>query len=230
MQPHPHREVTLYVRSKKTVTSFYRASPVSAEATSGGSVVAPSGGAPSAGANPDLAGTETGFMLSDDQAHAVALVQEIAPHRGYAVKIVDVARTNLLRQLMDGTLRGVEHFPVLDVEHTRRRLEGAENFTWQNLLNVLPAELGHLRAFTYLKVKAVETEQVRVQLIAFDEVKETHLVAGDWDLFLVLDFANVPGTSKRAVLDFVINKISRIPGVEDTSTLIPEYSVTKFPL
>ncbi len=230
MPPTTVREVTLYIRSKKAVTSFYRSPASSLETTAAGEVLP--AGVVSGGTNisPEMAGTETAYMLSDDQARAVALVQEIAPPRGYSVKIVDVSRTNLLRQLTDGALRGVEHFPVLQVEHTHRRLEGAENFTSQTLLSLLPAEMSHLRAFSYLKVKSADVEEIRVRLMAFDEVRETHLIAGDWDILLVLDFPHVLGMNKRAVLDFVIQKISRMEGVEDTSTVIPEYSVTKFPL
>jgi hypothetical protein len=45
----------------------------------------------------------------------------------------------------------------------------------------------------------------------------------------VLEFG-VGGTSKRQVLDFVTQQIRAMPEVVDTSTLVPEVTVTKFPI
>ena len=55
-----------------------------------------------------------------------------------------------------------------------------------------------------------------------------HLLTGDWDVFVVLEF-DPTRAKKRQVLDFVTERIRGIPEVLDTSTLVPEYTVTKFP-
>jgi hypothetical protein len=47
-------------------------------------------------------------------------------------------------------------------------------------------------------------------------------------MLVVLEFPPAT-TNKRAVLDFVTERIRGIPEVLDTSTIVPEYSVTKFP-
>jgi DNA-binding Lrp family transcriptional regulator len=169
-------------------------------------------------------------MLSDDQARAVAMVEEIAPKRGYALKVVDVAKTNILSQFLDTHLKGVERFPVLIAPNSHRRLEGPEDFKEETLCAALPTELKITRAFSYIKVRTQDIDHVQKSLLAYPEVKETHLVTGDWDVLAILEFPPNPSASKRQVLDFIVEKVAKIPGVEDTSTLVPEYSVTKFPV
>ncbi|HYA10667.1 MAG TPA: Lrp/AsnC ligand binding domain-containing protein, partial [Thermoplasmata archaeon] len=69
---------------------------------------------------------------------------------------------------------------------------------------------------------------IRQMLEDLAEVKELHFLTGDWDILVVLQFPPTT-TNKRRVLDFVTERIRGIPEVIDTSTLVPEYSVTKFP-
>ena len=106
---------------------------------------------------------------------------------------------------------------------------GTEQFTEENLAAVMPTELKSVRALTYLKVKGGDLDRIRRLLEGFAEVKELHFLTGDWDILVVLEFAPAT-TNKRQVLDFVTDRIRGIPEVLDTSTLVPEYSVTKFPL
>ncbi len=227
---HP-REVLLYVKSRKQITSFYRGSAAQLETTSPGRDI-PQGAASSSGTNlsPDVGEAETSLVLPDDQARATALVQELAPSRGYSLKIIDVSRASLMKKILDTHLSGVERYPVLVSPATGKRLEGAEAFTESTLLGLLPADLRNSRAFTQLKVDPHEVETVRSALMGFSEVKEIHLITGEWDMFLVLEFPTGPGAGKRQVFDFVLQKLAKIPGVQDFSTMIPEYSVTKFPI
>ena len=48
-------------------------------------------------------------------------------------------------------------------------------------------------------------------------------------MLVVLDFESGAG-GKRRVLDFVTDRIRGIPEILDTSTVVPEYSITKFAL
>lgn len=218
------RELTLYVQSKKVVTSFYR--PPSSRG----------------GPDPGLGATDThmvrsedeapgssdeAFFLSDDQARCLAQVEELAPRRGYRLNVVDIARVGRLERRVTESLRGVSNFPVL-LAAGGRRLEGVTAFTDEALCELMPAEMSSVRAFTYLKVRGGDLDRIRQQVLGFAEVKELHLLTGDWDVFIVLEF---PGDSrsKRQVLDFVTERIRGIPEVLDTSTLVPEFSVTKFP-
>lgn len=224
------RELTLYVQSKKAVTSFYR--PPASRVVASGSGEGAYGGTTDihhAGrGEDDSAGTgEETYFLSDDQARCLALVEELAAKRGYTVRLIDVGKAGRLERLVTERLRGVQRFPVL-VGLGDVRLEGVETFTEERVCEMMPAEMQRLRAFTYLKVRGGDLERIREVLLAFREVRELHLLTGDWDVFVVLEFPEA-GTKKRQVLDFVTERIRGIPEVLDTSTLVPEFSVTKFP-
>ncbi len=221
--PDSSRELTLYVQSKKAVTTFYRPPP-----TGGGigpMTATTVGGAPSS--SEATADEGPVFFLSDDQSRALALAEEIALRRGYRVKVVDVEKAGRLERLVTEHLRGVQTFPVL-VAPNGARLVGTEQFSEENLAAVMPTELKSVRALTYIKVKGGDLERIRQMLEGLPEVKELHFLTGDWDILVVLQFPPAT-TNKRRVLDFVTAQIRGIPEVVDTSTLVPEYSVTKFP-
>ena len=219
------RELNLYVQSKKVVTSLYRP-------PSSSSQVAPEGSMASDLSRPHHLGSddsrvaEEAFFLSDDQARCVALVEEVAAKRGYSVKVTDVAKVGRLERLVTERLRGVQNFPVL-IGPGDLRLEGCDAFTEERLSELMPAEMTALRAFTYMKVRGGDLQRIREMLLSFREVRELHLLTGDWDVFIVLEFDGARN-KKRQVLDFVTERIRGIPEVLDTSTLVPEYSVSKF--
>jgi DNA-binding Lrp family transcriptional regulator len=211
-------ELTLYVQSKKAVTTIYR--PATAP-----------GGVPN---SPSRAPDETSvadsavYFLSDDQARCVALVEETAAARGYHVRVVDVEKVGRLERLVAERLRGVQNFPVL-LSPKGPRLEGVAAFNDEKLAELMPTELKSARAFTYLKVRGGDLDRIRALLETYPEVKELHFLTGDWDILVVLDFP-AGNSNKRQVLDFVTDRIRGIPEVLDTSTVLPEYSVSKFPL
>jgi DNA-binding Lrp family transcriptional regulator len=224
--PEAARQLTLYVQSKKTVTTFYRPSanptgfgPTTATQVSGG---------PTNLSEADAA-TDEGpvFFLSDDQSRALALTEEMALRRGYRVQVHDVEKQGRIERLVTEHLRGVQTFPVL-VSPSGFRLVGCEQFTEENLAALMPTELKSVRALTYIKVKGGDLDRIRRMLEDLAEVKELHFLTGDWDILVVLQFPPTT-TNKRQVLDFVTARIRGIPEVVDTSTLVPEYSVTKFP-
>jgi len=220
--PDESRELTLYVQSKKAITSFYRPAATAAE-----TVLAPGAPAPSSTSGGAVA-EQTVLFLSDDQARCQAMTEEIAEQRGYHVRVIDIERVGRLERLVAEHLRGVQKFPVL-ISPLGRRIEGCEAFTEDELAAIMPADLKSVRAFSYLKVRGGDLDKIRRLLETLTEVKELHFLTGDWDILVVLDFA--PTTAnKRRVLDFVTEKIRGIPEVIDTSTIIPEYSLTKFPL
>ncbi len=67
-------------------------------------------------------------------------------------------------------------------------------------------------------------------MLEVPEVKEIHVITGDWDLLVMLEFPPKEGAGKRHVLEFIIEKVAKVGGVEDTSTMVPEYTITKLPL
>jgi DNA-binding Lrp family transcriptional regulator len=217
--PEDTRELVLYIQSKKAVTTFYRPAPAV-----GGAVPSSPGGAPSEAA----VGDAPVHFLSDDQARCVALAEETALRRGYRIRVVDVEKAGRLERLVTEHLRGVQKFPVL-ISPKGPRLEGVDQFSDERLSELMPTELKSVRAITYLKVRGGDLDRIRSLLETLPEVKELHFLTGDWDILVVLDF--LPGDSnKRRVLDFVTDRIRGIPEVLDTSTVVPEYSITKFPL
>ncbi len=223
------RELTLYVQSKKAVTTFYRpaVTPAPGPGLGPGTATAIAGaGRGLTDSEPATAGGGPVYFLSDDQARTVALVEDLANRRGYKVKLVDVEKVGRFERLITEHLRGVQTFPVLIAPSGR--LVGPEQFTEENVAALMPTELKSVRALTYLKVHGGDLDRIRRLLEGLPEVKELHFLTGDWDILVVLEFPPSSAT-KRRVLDFVTERIRGIPEVLDTSTLVPEYSVTKFP-
>ena len=218
------RQLTLYVQSKKAITSFYRPPASRVAATLEVSDVMPG----SIGGDEGAGATEEAYFLSDDQAHSLAIAEDTAARRGYRIDVVDVGKASMLTKLVAERLRGVEHFPVL-IGPTGQRLEGVAAFTEERLCDMMPTEMFRLRAFTYIKVRGGDLDRIKDIVLTYPEVRELHLLTGDWDAFVVLEFKEA-NTRKRQVLDFVTEKIRGLPEVVDTSTLVPEYSVTKFPM
>lgn len=219
------RELTLYVESKKTVTQFYRAGALAPPTAQVGSNPLPTS-ADTRGIDSSGSLGEPVYFLSDDHARCVAFTEDLAKRRGYRVKVVDIAKTGRLERIVTERLRGVSRLPAL-ISPTGMRLEGAEAFTEDAVCELMPTELRSVRAFTYLKVKGGDFDRIREVLVALPQVKELHFLTGDWDVFIVLEFPSTQ-SRKREVIDFVTDKIRSLPDVVDTSTLVPEYTITKF--
>ncbi len=222
--PDDLHELTLYVQSKKAVTTFFR--PTAAQSQE--AAMSGMGAGPSASSSSGDAVGESVFFLSDDQARCQAMVEEIAAQRGYHLRVIDIERVGRIERLVAEHLRGVQKFPVL-ISPLGRRLEGVEAFTEDELAAIMPADLKSVRAFSYLKVRGGDLDKIKRLLETLHEVRELHFLTGDWDILVVLDF-EPSAANKRRVLDFVTERIRGIPEVIDTSTIIPEYSLTKFPL
>ncbi|HZY70183.1 MAG TPA: Lrp/AsnC ligand binding domain-containing protein [Thermoplasmata archaeon] len=220
-----NRELTLYVQSRKAVTTFYR--PPASDLAPGSSLGVASATRSAGHSDEDAPGSgEEVYFLSDEQARCVAVTEEVAASRQYKVKVVDVAKAGLVERIVTERLRGVQKFPVL-IAPDGKRLEGPQAFNVDDLAELMPTDSPKMRAFTYLKVRGGDFERIRESLLKFDEVRELHFLTGDWDIFALLEFPE--SSKKRQVLDFVTDRIRGIADVIDTSTLVPEYSVTKLP-
>lgn len=222
----------LYLKSRKVATAVYHPETKQVETgTASDGIVVGSpfrvSGSPS---TPEAHSTDTAYMLPDEQQRALFLVEELAAKRGYALKVVDISRTNLLTQVPESIPTGEEEFPILVIPFSQHRLDGPGAFTEEKVCAVLPTELETVRAFSYIKIRASEIDRVQTALLNYEEVKETHLITGDWDMLAILEFKTSGKMNKKRVLDFIVEKVSNLPGVEDTSTVVPEVSMTKFPL
>jgi DNA-binding Lrp family transcriptional regulator len=225
-------KITLYVQSKKVVTSFYRPPASTGLGQQMREPVLGAGGSTDirhSGTSEDdtLGSVQEEFFLSDDQARCLAMTEELAATRGYQLEVEDVGKAGRIERLIAERLRGVSRFPVL-VGAGDLRLEGVEAFTEEKICEMMPTELHGVRAFTYLKVRGGDLDRIRELLLVFPQVRELHLLTGDWDVFVVMEFPESE-SRKRQILDFVTERIRGIPEVLDTSTLVPEFSVTKFP-
>jgi len=85
------------------------------------------------------------------------------------------------------------------------------------------------RAFVLIETDPGKEKEIMEELLRFDEVKEAHIYSGEMDIVAVLEMEReivVPSSQK--ISDFVIDKIQHIAGIQDTETLIPTYSKTKW--
>jgi DNA-binding Lrp family transcriptional regulator len=84
------------------------------------------------------------------------------------------------------------------------------------------------KAFVLIKVTPGHEEEVVDNLMKIPEVKEVHIVPGDWDIIAVVSSQKeivVPSDEK--VYKLVLDKISKIRHIQDTNTLVSQFSKSK---
>jgi DNA-binding Lrp family transcriptional regulator len=84
------------------------------------------------------------------------------------------------------------------------------------------------KAFVLLKVKPGNEEQVVDDLMKIEEIREVHIVPGEWDILAVISAQKeivVPSDEK--VYKVVMDKIERIRHVQDTLTMVSQFSKSK---
>jgi len=85
------------------------------------------------------------------------------------------------------------------------------------------------RAFVLIETDPGKEKTVMEKLLKFDEVKEVHIYAGEMDLIAVLETEReIVVPSSKKITDFVIDKIQSIAEIQDTETIIPTHSKTKW--
>jgi DNA-binding Lrp family transcriptional regulator len=84
------------------------------------------------------------------------------------------------------------------------------------------------KAFVLLQAETGRAREVADKLFKLDEVREVHIITGAWDLLAVIEAEReiVTPTDER-VLDVVLDKITRVPHVARTNTIIPSFSKFK---
>jgi DNA-binding Lrp family transcriptional regulator len=84
------------------------------------------------------------------------------------------------------------------------------------------------KSFVFVKVKSGHEQEVADKLITFDEVKEVHIIPGEWDILaIVATEREIVAPSDEKVFSLVMNKIGKIKNVKDTNTIIPQFSRVK---
>lgn len=89
----------------------------------------------------------------------------------------------------------------------------------------LPA---YQKAFVLIKVSPGHEEDVLDTLMKIPDVREAHIVPGDYDVLAVVSSQKeivVPSDEK--VYRLVLNKISKIKYVQDTNTMVSQFSKSK---
>ncbi len=84
--------------------------------------------------------------------------------------------------------------------------------------------------FVFVDTEPTEDIETMKKILALDEVIDVHIVSGQYDLLVVLELSlhgTAIFTSVQEVAQKAIQKIRKISGVRDTSTLVPFVSLTK---
>ena len=70
-------------------------------------------------------------------------------------------------------------------------------------------------AYIMVRVDAGEERNVMKQVEKFSEVKDSHIIYGEWDLIMKIEVSNV-----EEITVFVVDKLRKIESVKLTSTMI----------
>jgi len=84
------------------------------------------------------------------------------------------------------------------------------------------------KAFVLLKVQPGFEKKVTEDLLKLDDVKEVHIVPGEWDLLAVVEIERetvVPSDQK--VYSLVMEGIEKIRHIQDTNTMVSQFSRSK---
>ena len=84
------------------------------------------------------------------------------------------------------------------------------------------------KAFILLKVDSGTEKQVAGELLKIDEIKEVHVIPGDWDLLAEVEVEKeIVVPSDQKVYGVVMDKIRKVKHVQDTNTMVPQFSKSK---
>jgi DNA-binding Lrp family transcriptional regulator len=90
---------------------------------------------------------------------------------------------------------------------------------------------GVLRAFVLVNVAPGKEKKILEKLLKYDEVIEGHIITGQYDVLVVLEFElygrGIFASFQETASKFVVEKIRKLKNVLDTSTIIPSFSATK---
>lgn len=81
------------------------------------------------------------------------------------------------------------------------------------------------KAFVLIKTDPGRERDVADRLFKLKEVKEVHIITGEWDILAVVETEKeliLPTDEK--VLELVMDKITTLPYLRDTNTMIPSFS------
>ncbi len=84
------------------------------------------------------------------------------------------------------------------------------------------------KAFILLKVAPGHEKKVVDDLMKIPQVKEAHIVPGEWDILAVVESKKeIVVPSDERVYRLVMDKVMKIKHIQDTLTLVSQFSKTK---
>lgn len=84
------------------------------------------------------------------------------------------------------------------------------------------------KAFVLIKTDPGREREVAEKLYKVPEVREVHLIAGEWDILAVVETEReIVLPTDEKVLELVMDKITTLPYLRDTNTIIPSFSKYK---
>jgi DNA-binding Lrp family transcriptional regulator len=89
---------------------------------------------------------------------------------------------------------------------------------------------GRHMIFVFIDTTPAKERKVLEELLKVDEVREGHVISGQYDLLVVLQldlYGQAIFTSVQEAAQKIIDKIRRLKDVRDTNTIVPFFSVAK---
>ena len=84
------------------------------------------------------------------------------------------------------------------------------------------------KAFVLVKVAPGHEKKVLEELMNIDEVREAHIVPGEWDILAVVSSKReIVAPSDERVYRVVLDKINKIRHIQDTNTMVSQFSKSK---
>jgi len=84
------------------------------------------------------------------------------------------------------------------------------------------------KAFVLVKVEPGHERDVMDCLMKLNEVREVHIVPGEWDIIVVVEAEKgIVVSSDERVYDIVLDKIEKTSHVQDTNTMVSHFSKSK---
>ena len=81
------------------------------------------------------------------------------------------------------------------------------------------------KAFVLVKTEPGRERVVADKLSKVPEVSEVHLITGEWDILAVVETEReIVLPTDEKVLELVMDKITTLPYLRDTNTIIPSFS------
>ena len=91
----------------------------------------------------------------------------------------------------------------------------------QVVMTILPRTV---KAFELIRAQTGKEDVLMQRLMKLQQVKETHLLTGTWDIMATMAFDEEPVDPRERMLDFVTGKIRKMALVRDTNTIVPAMS------